>query len=266
MKVYPDISHHKKVTDWGKLKSYCPFIISKATQGTGFVDPSLEKFIVSCENLGIPYWVYTYLNKGNELKQAKFLVETCKRKVGKYFVGYVLDAEENNHPQDVLEALTWLEKQGTKCMLYIGYRHYILYEDVIKELGNNTALWEARYGLNNGEYSSKYTPHDLTDLHQYTDKGKCPGVAGFNDLNRLTGRKKESWFTTPLKKAVSDYYKSCNKNEDSIVDGLKSIGVNSSYANRAKIAKANGIVGYKGTATENNTLLSLLKAGKLRRV
>lgn len=59
------------------------------------------------------------------------------------------------------------------------------------------------------------------------------------------------------------YYKKFNST--SIVDGLKSIGVDSSFANRKKIANANGIKNYLGTASQNNTLLALAKKGKLER-
>lgn len=51
----------------------------------------------------------------------------------------------------------------------------------------------------------------------------------------------------------------------SIVDGLKSIGVDSSMGNRKKIAAANGISGYTGTAAQNNKLCSLAKQGKLKK-
>lgn len=50
---------------------------------------------------------------------------------------------------------------------------------------------------------------------------------------------------------------------DSIVDALVSLKVNASKDNRKKIAIANGIDGYSGTAKENTTLLVLLKQGKL---
>lgn len=49
----------------------------------------------------------------------------------------------------------------------------------------------------------------------------------------------------------------------SIVDALASLGVNASKDNRRKIAAANGIQSYSGTAQENTYLLNLLKHGKL---
>ena len=60
-------------------------------------------------------------------------------------------------------------------------------------------------------------------------------------------------------------YPKCPYTGVSIVDGLKSIGADSSYAHREKIAVANGIKNYTGTAEQNTRMLSLLKAGKLVR-
>ena len=49
----------------------------------------------------------------------------------------------------------------------------------------------------------------------------------------------------------------------SIVDCLKSIGVDSSYAYRQRIASKNGVANYRGTAPQNDKLVSLGKKGKL---
>lgn len=51
----------------------------------------------------------------------------------------------------------------------------------------------------------------------------------------------------------------------SIVDALEAIGQPSSYADRKRIAAANGIADYRGTAAQNLRLLAALKAGTLRR-
>ena len=62
---------------------------------------------------------------------------------------------------------------------------------------------------------------------------------------------------------TTKYYQKCNSKYNSIVDALKSIGVNSSFSNRKSIAKKNGIKVYLGTPAQNKRLLNLLKAGKL---
>lgn len=59
------------------------------------------------------------------------------------------------------------------------------------------------------------------------------------------------------------YFKKCNSKYTSIVDALKSIGADSSYAYRKKIAAKNNISNYSGTAAQNTKMLNLLKNGKL---
>ena len=195
-KYYPDISHHHPVTDWNKVKAECPFLISKATQGTSFVDSTLKSFIDNCERLKIPYWLYTYLNFGNEKAQAEFMVKTCKDKVGSYFQGYILDVEEKNTANGVRQAMEYLLTVSKKIMVYTMYSQYSVYAGILANRKENVAWWEARYGLNNGVYNSAYPCHAGVDFHQYTSNGSIPGITPPIDLNRLTGRKGESWFTS----------------------------------------------------------------------
>ena len=69
--------------------------------------------------------------------------------------------------------------------------------------------------------------------------------------------------TTP--KTKTNTIKKTTYKGNSIVDGLKSVGVNSSYDNRKKIAQANGIKNYTGTAKQNTELLNKLKKGTLKK-
>ncbi len=195
MSYYPDISHYHPVEDWSRAEENCPMLISKATQGTSYVDPTLSEFVRGCEQNGIPYWLYAYLNRGDELAQARFLVSTCKDLVGDCFQGYILDVEAGNAAADVQTALDYLESLGGKCMLYTMYAQYGVYQSVIAGRGKETAWWEARYGQNDGSYSGSYPAHGGADLHQFTSRGNCPGISGQCDLSRLTGTKAENWFT-----------------------------------------------------------------------
>ncbi|MCD8381919.1 MAG: peptidoglycan-binding protein [Clostridiales bacterium] len=203
MSNYPDISHYHPVEDWSEVRAGCPFLISKATQGTGYTDATLEDFIRGCEENAIPYWLYAYLNRGDELAQAKFLVSTCGNLAGDYFRGYALDVEAGNAADDVRAALDYLEGLGGRCIIYTMYVQYSTYKAVIVGRGDNTAWWEARYGRNDGSYSSSYPPHDGADLHQYTSRGSCPGISGRCDLNRLTGTRAEDWFTGDTASAIT---------------------------------------------------------------
>lgn len=193
MAFYPDISHWKPVSDWSLIQKNCPFIISKATQGTNFIDSYLKTFVTNCEKHKIPYWLYVFLDKGNEKAQAEFMVKVCKPLVGPYFRGYVLDVEKGNTAAGVKAALDYIETQSAKTMIYTMFAQYSIYSAVIAKRGENCAWWEARYGQNTGRYSMPC--HGGVDLHQFTSKGICPGLGSDTDLNMLTGRLPESWFT-----------------------------------------------------------------------
>lgn len=70
--------------------------------------------------------------------------------------------------------------------------------------------------------------------------------------------------TTPVKPTTtSKYFAKYDGKSNSLVDALKAIKINSAYSYRKKIAKANGIKLYIGSAKQNTQLLALLKSGKL---
>ena len=68
---------------------------------------------------------------------------------------------------------------------------------------------------------------------------------------------------TPTPTPSTEYYPACSSSYVSLVEALKSIGVDSSYDNRKRIAAVNGISNYSGTAGQNTQLLNLLKRGRL---
>ena len=65
------------------------------------------------------------------------------------------------------------------------------------------------------------------------------------------------------KPVVVSYFNKYSGKTNSIVTALNSIGATSTYAYRSKIAKANNIKLYVGTAAQNTKMLNLLKQGKL---
>lgn len=71
--------------------------------------------------------------------------------------------------------------------------------------------------------------------------------------------------TTPSTPSNSSYFPRYTGNSGSLVTALNSVGVDSSYGYRKQIAAANGIGNYSGTASQNVSLLNLLKRGTLVR-
>ena len=89
--------------------------------------------------------------------------------------------------------------------------------------------------------------------------------AGFNDIYKGTAKQNEDLLKVLKGENLSVGYYETDYKGLSFVDGLKSIGVDSSFANRKRIAAANGISNYKGTALQNIKLLSMLKKGTLKK-
>ncbi len=192
----PDISHYRPVSDWDALQKACPFLIFKGTQGTDFTEPTAAENIRQCEARRIPYWIYTYLNAGNEKEQAEYLLAQCPG--GKYLRGYCLDVEEENAAEDVKEALQVILKAKGKAILYAGRSVYRRegFRSLIDRRGSRVAWWEARYGKNDGAVPDRsvYPIDDGVDLWQYTSCGSCPGIAKPCDLSLVVSGKTGAWY------------------------------------------------------------------------
>ena len=61
------------------------------------------------------------------------------------------------------------------------------------------------------------------------------------------------------------FFPACTWDQVSLVDGLRSVGAESSFDYRAEIALANGYRDYQGSSGQNTALLHLLRHGRLRR-
>ena len=127
----------------------------------------------------------------------------------------------------------------------------------------------------------------------YTGKtGKATGVhlhLGIRDLTRLSDSqiKHMTWAllrscayidpeklyytapsastSKPTQASSARYYPKYTGKSISLVDALKSLKIDSSFANRKKIATKNGIKAYLGTAKQNTQMLNLLKHGRLKK-
>ena len=132
--------------------------------------------------------------------------------------------------------------------------------------GKNGGYWQNHGKLPCIDYSKPTPTKSIEELAQEVIAGKWGNNperkqrltnAGY-DYAKVQARVNE------LLAPKVNYYPKFNNN--SIVDGLKSIGVNSSFAYRTKIANKNGISNYTGTAAQNIKLCDLAKQGKLIKV
>lgn len=88
-----------------------------------------------------------------------------------------------------------------------------------------------------------------------------------NNIENYTGTAEQNSTLLAIlqqhEQTTMEYYPAFNN--ASIVNGLKSIGVDSSFNNRLSIAVANGVENYTGTAQQNIHLLNLARTGKLKK-
>ena len=102
-------------------------------------------------------------------------------------------------------------------------------------------------------------PIILSDAHA---QKTAEGVVNFL-VEILSLTKKTLSESTPTKS--ERYYPAYTGKKATLSVALKEVGVDYSYAYRCKIAKANNITGYRGTAAQNTQMYNLLVAGMLKR-
>lgn len=160
-----------------------------------------------------------------------------------------------------LEKTTGVETKIVKNLSRLGFEnrgvkvcnYLVIY--TVKKKGVSSALLETCFIDNEN------------DIKLYNSKKQEVFNAIANGIIEGFGLKKTN---TPKpaqpSKPQVDYFKKYNGNSNSLVDALKAVGASSTYKYREKIAKANGVRNYEGAASQNLTLLELLKQGKLKKV
>lgn len=212
--------------------------------------------------LGRPYWYGTFGNKATrdllERKTAQYPQHYQYARMQKYksqlgqrvhdcvglIKGYLWSEDENAVPKYKAEQDVSANGMLKKCKIRGRINTMPEIPGVLVFMNGHVGIYcgdgrvlEAR-GFHYGVVETKLSERS------WENWGKCPWIS-YPDSTR--------------------YFEACEKDETSIVDALKSIGENSGYAYRKKIAAANGIVNYSGAPKENIRMLSLLRTGKLIR-
>lgn len=177
-----DVSHYQKI-NWDKVKT--DFVLSKCTESTNYVDPTYDRNKTECRNRGILFGSYHFARGTDAVSEARFFVKN----VGSIQSGELLvldwEVKNPNPPSWCYNFLREVENlAGFKPLIYLNSStaKSLDWTPVIK---NNTGLWIANYGVNDG------TRHDnpptgswpFFAIHQYTSAGKVDGVVGNVDLD-----------------------------------------------------------------------------------
>ena len=222
-----------------------------------------------CTRLGIPFGCYIYsyaLNEANVISEVEHMLEMIKRykpTLGLYFDMEDADGYKKKHDmnpythKDTLNHFCelWLSEMKKRGRNDAGiYANYDYFTNVINydELSRLGKIWLAHWSGN--------SPYKPCYMWQYSSKGKVDGISGRVDMNYL--------YDEDIKPSTDKYYPAYVGSLP-LAAAMASLGINSSFSNRAKIAVANGIVtnekDYKGTLEQNITMFKLLKSGSLKK-
>lgn len=248
-----DVSKHNGTIDWKKVKAAgIDFAIIRAGYGYTYTDPyfkyNIENALANGIKVGV-YWFIYALSIDETIKNAnKFhsiIAPYAKDISMKVWCDFEYDSDNYANKHGIA-----FSKENRTAMVKA-------FNERLKALGYDVGVYAnrdyLRYKFNDlSEYPLWYALYSSTKdrdclMWQHTSKGKVDGISGNVDMNYLYTEEKE-------------YYDSP---EFTLVESLNKVGVDSSYKNREKIAAANGITNYTGTAEQNIKMLELLEAGKL---
>lgn len=271
-----DVSDNQGYINWPKVKAAgVEFAILRSVRGSGNPDKQLASNIAGCKNSGIPFDFYKYrysLTEEAGRNEAKRVVEVLTSLGITPSTDVVIwDDVEDKSLMALGKAKVMrlaevfreeVEAAGFGYGLYMGkyaYENQFYGEQFIDD------LWIARYynGYNTMNFGTipneNYAPTAKAGNlwgWQFTSSGRVDGINGNVDMNI-------AYYDIKDTEVEPTYYETP---EFTLIDSLNKIGVDSSYNFRKKIAAANGISNYSGTADQNILMLKLLSEGKLLKI
>lgn len=267
-----DVSKWQKGINWDKVKNEgVKFAMLRGFSKTK--DECFENFYKACKdrNIHVGCYIYVYATTVTEAKSyvQKFYNQCLKGKQFEYPIA--LDIEDitllnkgKTTVTNIIKTMAeYLEDKGFYVVIYSSRSYFNTYmnDDQLTAYDKWIAEWSTQCKYD-GDYGMWQFGGEINKLRSNKIAGKTvdqnyaykdyPSIMKKQGLN---GYKKTS--------SSGSYYPAFDST--SIVDGLKSICVDSSLKNRKKIASANGINGYSGTYAENVKLLKLARKGKLKK-
>lgn len=288
MKKLIDVSSYNGTVNWEKAKAYgCQGAILKIIRKDLKIDNGFNRNYQACNENELAWGVYNYSYAATVTKAKSDMELVCDilDKIDKTHFVYGVWFDLEDKAQAVLSktkiaeiinaAQQVVEERGYLFGVYTGMSYYN--EHIDRKLVECNNWWIARYYQGDKRMQIATNPDEekkpaaANIAWQYTSKGRFPkiissGNSGNFDLNVLykepVAKKVEENTKKPIKKKIV-YYPRYKGKSSSIVDALKSLGINSGKNNRKRIAVLNGIKNYSGSAIQNARLLNLLKKGKL---
>lgn len=184
-------------------------------------------------------WYKNYLNK-----------DLIKSKYTTWIAHYGVNEDKYNGQYDMLQYTSSGKISGIKGNVDLNKMYKVLLNTNGPDTNILKSIDEIANEVINGQWGNG------------TDRKNRLTKAGY-DYNAVQNKVNE---ILKSDNSNTEYYPKCNGKYVSLIDALKSVGVNSSFEYRKKIAIKNGINSYIGTSTQNKRLLDRLKAGRLLKV
>lgn len=264
------------------------------------IDPKFETYYKNAKNNGLgvgAYWFSRATSYDKGKAEAEYMYNNCLK--GKQFeYPIAIDVEDNTYQKKagkskVTEAIKgfceYLEGKGYYVVIYANVDWFKNYIDTSKLIAYDK--WVASWGTTKptspeagiwqfGGDTNKIRINKIAGItcdqdYAYKDYPTIMKQKGLNGYKKEESKTSTSTKTTTPSNSSSNastnnenskYYKKYNGKSNSLVEALISLNIGYSFAYRFKIAKANGISLYLGTASQNIKLLNLLKEGKLKKV
>ena len=166
----------------------CDFVIIKATQGTGYVNPDCDRAYQQAKRAGKLRGTYHYVGGGNAVAEADYYINNIKGYLKDGLLAIDWEAEQNSAwgNEAYLEQLVRrvIERTSIKPLIYSMASRYAQVAAVAKKL--DCGLWIAEYADMN---PTGYQAHPWREgaygcaIRQYASTGRLNGWGGNLDLN-----------------------------------------------------------------------------------
>ncbi len=181
-----DISSHQTGIDLAKVP--CDFVIIKATQGTSYVNPDLNRQYTQALVLGKQVGLYHYASQGGSTEEARHFVDTVKKldAIGKAIL--VLDWESGSNANwgntKYAKAFMDYVLARTKVTPFIYMSKSVCREYDWSDVAAKYPLWVAQY--KNYKYTG-YQTNPWTDKYGYGAWSYGPYIFQYTSVGRLNG-------------------------------------------------------------------------------
>ena len=192
MIVGNDISKYQGDVDFNVYKNNSNFVIIKATEGTGYIDPKFSRNQSESRRVGLPlgYYHFARPDLGNSPEaEADYFIKT----LGEVRDGELLclDYEPNWNGDAVSWCGRFLKRvsdklNGLKCLIYMDQSRVSSIDwSVIASLGYG--LWIASYTYSPLKNTFKVGAFKYAVMQQWTNSQIIPGIIGKTDGNVFFG-------------------------------------------------------------------------------